>query len=505
MMPRRPPRVHFDRMPRLAWFSPLPPVRSGIARYCSDLLPGLAGKYDIDLFVDGPPVTFELPHERVQLFDAHDFIWKHLARPYDLIVYQLGNAPCHDYMWAYLVRHPGLVVLHDGQLHHARGRMLLQRWQPRRDDYRREFRFNHPHANPAVAEIGAVGLLGSLTYLWPMLRIVVESSRSVLVHNDWLADQIREAHPGGSVELVEMGVAEPAPHSGSRARLRSRHGIVEDDVVFTAFGKVTPEKRVREAMRALALVVESAPHARLLVAGEAVDYYDLQSEAERLGLSGRVTFSGYLADENIDDYLAASDVCLCMRWPTSRETSASWLRCLAAGKPTISTDLVHTVDIPTLDPRNWSVLAGLSAVARQDRASSGETRRSLGEGGKTSTTEDGHLKASTATSEAAPVGVSIDILDEDHSLKLAIRRLAMDAKLRVMLGSNARGLWSERFRLESMVAGYHRVVAQLLQTPAADAAGLKMLPLHLRASGAEHAESIVREIVGPEYHLLDAD
>ena len=74
-----------------------------------------------------------------------------------------------------------------------------------------------------------------------------------------------------------------------------------------------------------------------------------------------------------------------------------------------------------------------------------------------------------------------------------------------MLGSNARALWSERFRLEGMVAGYQRVVAQLLQAPHAVANDLKTLPLHLRATGAEHAESIVREIVGPEYHLLDAD
>ncbi len=275
-------------MPRLAWFSPLPPVRSGIARYCSDLLPGLAAEYDIDLFVDGPPATYETPHERVQLFDAHDFIWKNLASPYDLIVYQLGNAPCHDYMWAYLVRYPGLVVLHDGQLHHARGRMLLQRWQPRRDDYRREFRFNHPEANPEFAELGAVGLLGSLTYLWPMLRIVVESSRCVLVHNDWLAEQIREAHPGATVDVVEMGVAALAPRSEARQQIRSRYGIADDAIVFTAFGKVTPEKRVREALRALASVREFIPHAHLLVAGETVEYYDLQSEAEELGSSDRI-------------------------------------------------------------------------------------------------------------------------------------------------------------------------------------------------------------------------
>ena len=488
-------------MQRLAWFTPLPPVRSGIAQYNADLLPALAPSHQIDLFIDGRLQRCHASIGPMEMFDAHDFVWKNREHPYDLIVYQLGNAPCHDYMWAYLTRYPGLVVLHDGQLHHARGRMLLQPPLPRPDDYRREFWFNHPHANPDLAELGAVGLLGSLTYLWPMLRIVVESSRGVLVHNDWLAGQIREAHPAAPVDVVEMGVPDPASPPGARQQIRSRHRIAEDVVVFTAFGKVTPEKRVHEAIRALASIAETVPHAHLLVAGEAVEHYDLKAEAEALGAGERVTFVGYLADDEIDDHLAASDVCLCMRWPTSRETSASWLRCLAAGKPTISTDLVHTVDVPTLDPRNWSVLAGLSAAARRDPASFGETRRSFGEGGKASTTTD----AGETASEAKPVGVSIDILDEGHSLKLAIRRLATDAKLRATLASNARALWVERFRLEEMVAGYQRVMAQLLQAAPERSDGLKTLPLHLRSNGAEHAESIVKEILGSEYHLRDAD
>lgn len=466
-------------MPRLAWFSPLPPARSGIAQYNVELLPLLAPVHQIDLFVDGPCERFNAPLDTVGLFDAYDFVWKNRERHYDLVVYQLGNAPCHDYMWAYLTRFPGLVVLHDGQLHHARGRMLLQQRHPRRDDYRREFRFNHPDANPDLAELGAVGLLGSLTYLWPMLRIVVESSRRILVHNDWLAEQIREAYPAAAVDVVNMGVPEPASRPSARQQTRSRYGIAEDAVVFTAFGKVTPEKRVREAMRALASVAEAIPRAHLLVAGETVDYYDLRAEAETLGIGERVTFAGYLADDEIDDHLTASDVCLCMRWPTSRETSASWLRCLAAGKPTISTDLVHTVDVPTLDPRNWSVLAGLKAGTTTD--------------------------ADETASETKPVGVSIDILDEGHSLKLAIRRLATDDKLRAALGSNARALWAERFRLEGMVEGYESVIAQLLQAAPEHAGSLTTLPLHLRSSGAEHAESIVKEILGSEYHLRDAD
>jgi glycosyltransferase involved in cell wall biosynthesis len=450
-------------MPRLAWFAPLPPVQSGVSQYNRELLPSLAETYQLDLFVDGAPDAFRAPRAPADLWNAQDFAWKHRRAPYDLVVYQLGNAGCHDYMWAHLTRYPGLVVLHDGQLHHARARMLLQRWRPRTDDYREEFWFNHPDARKDVAELGAAGLLGSLTYLWPMLRVVVESSRLVLVHNQWLAEEISAAHPNAIVNVVEMGVPEPAVRPEARQRIRSRHRIADDAVVFTSFGMVTPEKRIREGMRALAAVVEMVPRAHLLIAGETVDYYALEPEAEALGVLDNVTVAGYVADDEIDDYLTASDVCLCMRWPTSRETSASWLRCLAAGKPTISTDLAHTVDIPTLDPRSWSALGG---------------------------------------PEAKPVGVSIDILDEDHSLKLAIRRLATDEKLRAMLGANARELWAERFRLEQMAAGYQQVIAQALRTPVRSGVHAS-LPLHLRSNGAEHAEALIEEIVGEEYHLVD--
>ena len=64
------------------------------------------------------------------MFDAHDFVWKQQRAPYDLIVYQLGNARWHDYMWAYLVAYPGLVVLHDIRVHHARARHLLETGTP---------------------------------------------------------------------------------------------------------------------------------------------------------------------------------------------------------------------------------------------------------------------------------------------------------------------------------------------------------------------------------------
>src|SRR5262245_7305334 len=107
-------------LPNVAWFTPLPPLTSGVAQYNLELLPHLSAANAIDAFVDGRPSAFVTPEGRASVYNAHDFVWKHHRRPYDLVVYQLGNAPCHDYMWGYMVRYPGLVVLHDGQLHHAR-------------------------------------------------------------------------------------------------------------------------------------------------------------------------------------------------------------------------------------------------------------------------------------------------------------------------------------------------------------------------------------------------
>src|SRR5690348_8647759 len=99
--------MHPHPLRRLAWFAPLPPVRSGVAQYNVELLPGLAVHYAIDIFVEGQARTPAAP-AGASIFDAHDFVWKHARQPYDLVVYQLGNATCHDYMWAYLARYPGL-------------------------------------------------------------------------------------------------------------------------------------------------------------------------------------------------------------------------------------------------------------------------------------------------------------------------------------------------------------------------------------------------------------
>ena len=444
-------------MARLAWFSPLPPERSGIAAYSAELLPRLLSQHDIDVFVekssDGAPGGLDV-------LDAHDFVWKHRRHPYDLTVYQLGNAACHDYMWPYLFRFPGLVILHDGQLHFARARLLLQ--QERYSDYRAELRFNHPDVRADVADLGITGLLGSLHYFWPMLRTVVEASRCVAVHSPGLAAELREEFPEATIADLRMGVPAGPPGSSPGA-LRTQHSlpsIPEDAVVFAAFGRITPEKRISQILRALAAIGEAEPPLHLLLVGESATYYDALTEAKALGVAERVTLTGFVDDDDLAAYLECADVCLCLRWPSARETSASWLRCLAAGKATIVTDLAHRVEVPSLDPRSWKPLH-----APQIDVGATEVR------------------------PVEPVCVSLDILDEDHSLRLAMRRLTQDTALRAQLGRQARAYWQRHHTLDHMVKDYASLVGRVLEAPPPTG----KLPGHLRPVGIEHALALTAE------------
>jgi glycosyltransferase involved in cell wall biosynthesis len=429
---------------RLAFFTPLNPVRSGISAYTAELLPGLTSRHAIDIYVDDPVWTHyrERPHAfGARVCRAHDFVPRQVIAPYDAIVYQLGNATCHDYMWPYLMRWPGLVVLHDGQLHHARARALLRRH--RTADYRAEFRYAHPSANPDIAEFVIAGLQGPVYYLWPLVAAVIRRARLVAVHNPRLADDLRDAFPDARIDTLTMGVADP------NALLSAAEGRALP-LTFAAFGLITPEKRIPQILRALAAVARIAPDVRLRLIGETTPHYDVRADAERHGVADRVEITGYVSDDALADELRRADLCLCLRWPTTRETSASWLRCLAAGKATVINDLTHLVDIPTLDPRTWTVLD-----ARTDAASAARVAR---------------------TEEA--VAVSIDILDEDHSLELAMRRLATDAGLRATLGRAARRQFEAHHTLPHMVADYDRLIAATASLPAPDPTTIG-LPAHL--------------------------
>ena len=437
---------------RLALFSPWPPVRSGIADYARDLAAGLVNRHEVDIYVWSPEERADDTVPRVQRLNAHDFPWRHARSPYDLIIYQLGNSGWHDYMWPYLFRYPGLVVLHDGALHHARAASLLGR--QRADDYRAELAFNHPRLQSHAAELAITGFDGPIYYGWTMLRAVVISARGVAVHSAQLADRLA-AEFGLPVNHVAMGVPAADSNAADAAAIRARYGLPADAFVVGAFGGVTPEKRIGPLLKAAGVVRRYHPALRLLLVGSEHSHFDVTAEARAADVLDLLTVTGYVDERELAAHLGAVDVVSSLRFPSAGETSASWLRALAAGRPTMVTDLAQLAEVPTMDPRSRTVV---------------------------------HARATRAPQ--APVAMSIDILDEVHSLVLALKALASDASLRQRLGANARDHWRANHTVAHMIADYERAIASTSAVPAP----VVTLPAHLRSDGFEHARDLATSV-----------
>jgi glycosyltransferase involved in cell wall biosynthesis len=411
---------------RLAWFTPWPPQPSGVAGRSADVVPALAARgHGIDVCVDERAVA--APGDRsneapapgaVRLQSAHDFIWRQARGQYDLTVYQLGNSRTHEFIWPYARRFPGLAVLHEARLHHARGRALLLRGETAA--YRTLFRWNEPGVHADAAELAVAGFDGPYYYLWPMVRDIVTTSRAVAVHARGAVDLLRETWPDRPIEYVPLGegrstAATPAERETARAGLQ----LAPSAIVFGVFGALTPDKRIAEILRAFAGLRARIPDAQLLLGGAADPSHDWRGLADTLGVSDLRVLPG-LDDRAFDAAILAADATLHLRWPSAIETSGPWLRALAAGRATVTTNLAHQTHVPALDPRTWTLYAGTGP----------------------------------------PVTVAVDILDEDHSLGLALRRLAMDRELRETLGRSARRYWEREHTLERMVDGYEDGLAR---------------------------------------------
>ena len=191
---------------RLAWFSPVPPVRSGIAACSADVVGELGSRHAIDIYVHANDPRESVPTlesmESVRVHSAHDFVWRHRAEPYDLTVYQVGNSSHHDYLWPYLFRYPGLTVLHDVRVHHARAAALLRTNRPH--DFRAEFAANHPDVSADLAELAIAGFDNHLYYSWPMCRLILEASRLTAVHSAPMAAELREQLPHATITTIRL-------------------------------------------------------------------------------------------------------------------------------------------------------------------------------------------------------------------------------------------------------------------------------------------------------------
>jgi glycosyltransferase involved in cell wall biosynthesis len=291
---------------RVAYYSPQPPERSGIADYSALLLPALGERIDIEIVRRGA---------------------RRFRRRSDISLYHVGNDPeAHGWIVEALRRRPGLVVLHDFVLHHLVAGMTLGRGDGGGylDAMQRE-------AGP-VGRMLAHGVIDELLPpLWenravdyPLTGEVLGSATGLIVHSEYVERLARDAGYRRPIWHIPHPAWVP-PTEITPAELPTGR------IVIGCYGHLNPAKRLPQLLEAFADVRRRLPEALLLLVGSLSPGLDLDPVYDRLGLTNGedLIHVEYVDEARLWAFLAACDICVNLRYPTMGETSGIVIRTLS--------------------------------------------------------------------------------------------------------------------------------------------------------------------------------
>jgi glycosyltransferase involved in cell wall biosynthesis len=299
---------------KVAYFSPFPPERSGIADYSALLLPALEERMEVKVARRGktkPP------------------------RGTDVALYHVGNNPeAHGWLVDALRRRPGIVVLHDFVLHHLVAGLTLGRGDV------------EGYLDAMQRDAGVIGRLLAhgvadqlLPPIWeeraadfPLTGFVLDKADGVICHSRFVEAKLREYGFGGPVAVVPM----PAWPSGELGDPVVRPGR---SPVIGCFGYLNRPKRIPELLEAFARLRDRFPQALLVLGGSAAADVKVAPTEGVLRLE-------HLDERTLWRHLAACDVIVSLRSPTMGETSGMVIRALSRGKPLVVSDVGWFSELP---------------------------------------------------------------------------------------------------------------------------------------------------------------
>lgn len=318
--------------PRLAFVSPLPPARSGIADYSADLLPVLAQYYDVDVIVDQAEISDPWISANLRIRDK---VWLRAnANRFDRVVYQFGNSPLHAYMFDLLEEIPGIVVLHDFFLSSVLSHSFPSDWQAT---------LLRSHGYHALIGNGDQVDQKVLVRQFPANLAVLQNALNVILHSQhtrglgryWYGEGAGESWP--VIPLLRIP-ASSGP--GKQSEARRALGIDADVLLICSFGFVDAVKlsqRVLDTFLASSLAGNS--RAMLVFVGEQGQTEYCKTFARTIvesNFSDRIKITGWAERDDYVRYLQAADIAVQLRTDSRGETSAAILDCMNYGIATIS-------------------------------------------------------------------------------------------------------------------------------------------------------------------------
>jgi glycosyltransferase involved in cell wall biosynthesis len=318
----------------LAYVSPLPPQKTGIADYSSEILPFLSQYYDVTCIVEQQEI---LDPNIAKFTKVQDVAWFHAnASKIDRVVYHLGNSPFHKHMPALLKNIPGIVVLHDFFLGHLMAllegaEIINKAWITELYEY---------HGYRSLEKRFINFDVNNLALEYPVCGSIIKNSIGVLVHSEHPKNLSKEWYGEKfSSKLRVVPLARKKAKSIGKDAARLKLGIDLNAFVVCSFGHLGFTKLNDRLVKSWAnSSLSHDEECRLIFVGQkSNDEYGfkLEDQIKDANFYPQISVTGYVSEEKYKLYLMAADIGVQLRRYSRGETSAAVLDCMNYGIPTI--------------------------------------------------------------------------------------------------------------------------------------------------------------------------
>lgn len=316
----------------LLYVSPFWPQRSGISEYSEKLVWGLKEYFDITLITKGNTISNQLI---IKEFHVLTYRKNSDYSNYDYIIYNFGNSPeNHSYMYDMLNKYPGYVILHDFTLYYLTIDYYKQKNKLFQKIYELEGTSGIALIKDSIKEKGNTDLLQhkELPPLLPLNQEILNNSKGLIVHSNYVKKKILEKYPRCHVHKIELIDCMPDVSLDNENYLRKKYHFNEDDYIIGAVGLIALSKQNKITCEAVnAYNKNHSKKVRYVMIGQG-DYVDSY-------LNKNIIKTGYIENREFFNAIKSCNIIFNLRFPYNGESSAALMQCLSMGKQCVVTDI----------------------------------------------------------------------------------------------------------------------------------------------------------------------
>lgn len=333
------PGHSFDR-PRLAIFTPLPPLPTGVGNYIARLITKLLEKFDIDAIIDTGYVPLDLFEGKVGFVPYTQF----RRDKYDYLLYETSNNYVHEYMIPLIKQFPGVVEMHDTNCHGIIYNRTLAKGNEAA--YKEFLQIDYPEKK--VDEIVKLSKFDpeNTVYSYPFQGVFTAHAQKLLLHSKFAESSLLHAADRASSAVIPLLCTVPSNTHDYRETARQSLQLDLQSYVIVSLGHLSLNKRIPSIFQAFKRLQAKVPEARLYLVGSLAYSKDLETEIEKMKLEESVTITGEVEEEVFTKYMQAADVALNLRNCYVGESSYTLTQLFAQGTCTILNDVGAFSEIP---------------------------------------------------------------------------------------------------------------------------------------------------------------